>query len=131
MMNQHSGTRLQLFRESPNNQPIVMAVWSYGFFAIPAVKFSLEEFFNSSPSFSNENMKGGSSTSLILRATIANALTLAGFSVMSAFYGYYGHASDFFLSGEYGFRFALKYICVIEPVRMLWNLWGPYLLGRK
>ena len=130
-MNPHGSTRLQLFRENPNNQSIVMAVWSYGLFAIPAAKFTLEEFFNSSPAFSNENIKSGSNTSLILRATIANAVTLAGFSIMSAFYGYYGHAADFFISGEYGFRFALKYICVLEPARMMWNLWGPYLLGRK
>eukprot|EP01040_Poterioochromonas_malhamensis_P002647 gene2647-2813_t len=120
-MSLNHNSSLQLFRNDPENKPLIYAVWSYGLLAIPAAKFSVEEALFAPP----EN------TSLIVRATISNAVVLAGFSVMSAMYGYFGHSKDFLLSGEYGFRFALKYICVLEPARMLCRLCGPYLLGRK
>lgn len=120
-MSLNHNSSLQLFRNDPENKPITYVVWIYGLLAIPAAKFSLEETLFAPPK----------NTSLIVRATISNAIVLAVFSAMSAMYGYFGHSKDFLLSGDYGFRFALKYICVLEPARMLWRLWGPNRLGRK
>jgi hypothetical protein len=105
--------RLFNFKNDSNNLPFIYTVWGYGIFAIPAVKFTIEEtMFHQ--------------TALILRAIISDIMVLGGFSIMSGVYGYFGYSHDFFLCSEYAFRFTLKYLCVVEPARMLWKLIRPY-----
>jgi hypothetical protein len=106
-----ANNRLVKFKTDSNSQPFIFTVWGYGIFAIPAAKFTLEE-----TTFKN--------CSVLIRAVLSDLVVLGAFSVMSGIYGYFGYAHDSMICGEYGFRFCLKYICVLEPARMLWRLNG-------
>jgi hypothetical protein len=104
---------LDPFRNNPHNRSFIYAVWLYGIFAIPPTKFTLEEtlFQNTHP---------------LVRSVLSNVAVLSGFSFISAMYGFFGFSHDFIECGDFGFRFGLKYLCVVEPARMGWKLWGRY-----